>query len=73
VHTFDFIIGAGEHVPEDAVYQFVKAVHGNKADLVSGHPSFLRFDPASAGKPQPTLPHHPGAVKFFKEAGIWRG
>ena len=26
-----------------------------------------------AGKIQPRLPHHPGAVKYFKEAGIWRG
>jgi TRAP transporter TAXI family solute receptor len=73
VHTFDFIIGVGEHVPAEAVYEFVKAVHGNKADLVGGHPSFNRFDPADAGKLQPTLPHHPGAVRFFKEAGIWRG
>jgi hypothetical protein len=73
VHTFDFIIGVGAHVPDEAVYQFVKAVHGNKKDLAGGHPSFNRFDPANAAKPQPTLPHHPGAVKFFREAGIWRG
>jgi TRAP transporter TAXI family solute receptor len=73
VQTFDFIIGAGAHVPDEAVYQLVRALHANKKDLVAGHPSFNRFDPAQAGKPQPTLPHHPGAIKFFKEAGIWRG
>jgi TRAP transporter TAXI family solute receptor len=73
VHTFDFIIGAGAHVPDEAVYEFVKALHGNKKDLAAGHPSFMRFDPDNAGKPQPTLPHHPGAIKFFKEAGIWKG
>jgi TRAP-type uncharacterized transport system substrate-binding protein len=72
VHTFDFIIGAGSHVPDDVVHEFVKAVYGNKKDLVAGHPGFNQFNPAHAAKPQPTLPYHPGAIKFFKEAGIWR-
>lgn len=73
VHTFDFVIGAGTHVPDEVVYELVKAVHGGKKDLVAGHPSFNRFDPANAAKRQPTLPHHPGAIKFFREAGIWKG
>ena len=73
MHTFDFIIGAATHVPDDVVYAFVKAVHANKKDLVAGHPGFNRFDPDHAAKPQPTLPYHPGAIRFFKEAGIWRG
>jgi uncharacterized protein len=73
VQTFDFIIGVGAHVPDAAVYEFVKAVHGGKEGLVAGHPSFRMFDPNNAGKLQPTLPHHPGAIKFFKETGIWKG
>ena len=72
VHTFDFIVGVGSHVPEAAVYDFVKAVHGNKKDLIAGHPGFNQFNPANAAKPQPTLPYHPGAIRFYKEAGIWR-
>jgi hypothetical protein len=73
VQTFDFIIGVGTHVPDAVVYEFVKAIHANKKDLAAGHPSFNRFNPSEAGKFQPTLPHHPGAIRFFKEAGIWRG
>jgi hypothetical protein len=73
VQTIDVVVGAGAHVSDDVVYQFVKAVHGGKAGLVAGHPSFNGFQPANAGKNQPSLPHHPGAVKFFKEAGIWPG
>jgi TRAP-type uncharacterized transport system substrate-binding protein len=48
-------------------------VHPNKKDLAAGHPNFNRYDADNAAKPQPTLPHHPGAIRFFKEAGIWRG
>ena len=27
----------------------------------------------NAGKQQPRLPYHPGAIQYFKEAGIWKG
>jgi len=73
VQAFDFIIGVGAHVSDDAVYDFVKAVHGNRKALAEGHPSLNLFNPDNAGKLQPTLPHHPGAIRFFKEAGIWKG
>ncbi len=71
--TIDVVIGAGSHVPDDVVYEFVKAMHRNKKALAEGHPNFNRFNEKDAGKIQPTLPHHPGAIKYFKEIGIWRG
>ena len=73
VQTIDFIIGVGTHVKDDVVKEFVQAVHKNKKALVEGHPNFNAFDPAQAGKIQPRLPYHPGAIQYFKEAGIWRG
>jgi len=73
VQAFDFIIGVGTHVPDEVVYQFVKAMHASKKELAAGHPTLNLFNPANAGKLQPTLPHHPGAIRFFKEAGIWQG
>ena len=73
VQTIDVVIGAGAHVADDVVYQFVKAMRENKKGLVEGHPNFRQFDETNAGKLQPTLPHHPGAIKYFREAGIWRG
>ena len=73
VQTIDVVIGAGSHVPDDVVVQFVKAMRENKKDLVAGHPNFNQFDETAAGKVQPTLPHHPAAIRYFKEAGIWRG
>lgn len=73
VQTIDVVIGVGAHVPDAVVYQFVKAMRENKKDLVAGHPNFRQFDETNAGKVQPTLPHHPGAIKYFKEVGIWKG
>jgi hypothetical protein len=73
VQTIDVVIGVGAHVSDDVVYQFVKAMRENKKDLVAGHPNFRQFDETAAGKTQPSLPHHPGAIKYFKEVGIWKG
>ena len=38
-----------------------------------GWPNFNQFDETNCAKAQPTLPLHPGAIKYFKEVGIWRG
>ena len=73
VQTIDVVIGVGVHVPDDVVYQFVKAMRENKKDLVAGHPNFNQFNEKNAGKTQPSLPHHPGAIRYFKEVGIWNG
>jgi uncharacterized protein len=73
VQTIDVVIGVGSHVPDAVVYQFVKAMRENKKGLVAGHPNFRQFDETNAGKAQPSLPHHPGAIKYFQEAGIWKG
>jgi hypothetical protein len=73
VQTIDVVIGVGSHVADDVVHQFVKAMRENKKGLAAGHPNFNRFDETEAGKVQPSLPHHPAAIKYFKEAGIWRG
>lgn len=73
VQTIDVVVGVGAHVSDAVVQQFVKAMRENKKSLVAGHPNFNQFDETQAGKTQPTLPHHPAAIKYFKEAGIWRG
>ena len=73
VQTIDVVIGVGAHVPDAVVAQFVKAMRENKKGLVAGHPNFNQFDETQAGKVQPSLPHHPAAIKYFREAGIWKG
>jgi uncharacterized protein len=73
VQTIDVVVGVGAHVADDVVYQFVKAMRENKKGLVAGHPNFNQFDETQAGKVQPSLPHHPAAIKYFKEVNIWKG
>ena len=71
--TFDLIVAVGAHVPDDVVYKLVKAVHANKQALIKGHPSFRRFVPGRMAKQYSAIDYHPGAVRFYKEIGIWPG
>ena len=57
---------------DDLVYKVVKTVHANKPGLVAGHPSFAAFTQQGMAYPH-RLEYHPGALKFFKEAGIGKG
>lgn len=56
-------------VDEDAVYQITKTMYENLPFLNAIHPATkaMALEKAIAGLP---LPLHPGAAKFYKEAGI---
>ena len=71
--TFDDVIATGAHVPDEVVYQFVKAVHENQAELARNHPAFRHFRPANMAKQFSVMKYHPGAVRYYKEIGIWKG
>ncbi|MDE0060671.1 MAG: TAXI family TRAP transporter solute-binding subunit [Defluviicoccus sp.] len=64
-----FIVNASTKTPDETVYKVVKALHANKAKLVSVHKSFGQFDPAKINL-DIGLPYHEGSKKFFKEAGL---
>ncbi|MCV0395566.1 MAG: TAXI family TRAP transporter solute-binding subunit [Rhizobiaceae bacterium] len=66
-------VAAGADVDEELVYQVVKAIHQNKEALVAAHPSFNAMNPDDIAVPQPDVDYHPGAIRYYKEAGIWQG
>lgn len=67
----DIVLVGGVDVPEEAVYLLVKALHRNKSALVRTFGAFYGFKPAKMAPKHPT-PYHPGAIKYFREVGIWR-
>lgn len=70
---YHILILTSAKTKDDVVYKAVKAIHGKKAELAKGHPSFGAFTDAGMAEQFEDLQYHPGAVKFFKEAGIWKG
>lgn len=69
----DLVIFAGTHVADDVVEKFVASIHPNKAELVKGHPLFRSFNPKTMAKQYAVARYHPGAISFYKKAGMWTG
>lgn len=57
-------------VPEDVVYNLTKLMYEHRAEVVEKHPAAKAINPQNATRNTGT-PFHPGAIKFYKEAGIW--
>ena len=59
-----------ENVDEDIVYNLTKLMYENRAKIAEKHPAGNALNPKNAIRDYGT-PFHPGAIKFYKEAGIW--
>lgn len=68
--AFDMVLVTRAELAEDTVYKVTKALYENKQDLVGTFPPFALFNPKGMAKPLQSVPFHPGALKFYKEAGI---
>ena len=56
--------------PDEVVYQLVKAVFENHEDFTKLHPAFNRLTKEEMATDALSAPLHPGAEKYFKEAGL---
>ena len=60
---------ASKDVPADVVYELLKTMFDNKAELVGAHAKFQFLD-AKYAVSGASVPLHPGAEKFYKEKGV---
>ncbi len=67
---YPFFLTASAKVPDDVVYKVVKLMAANKSMLGDTFGPLKRFDPKGMA-PKHSTPYHPGAIKAYKEMGIW--
>jgi uncharacterized protein len=68
IGMYNFLVGRAD-LPDDLVYQLVKAVFDNQPRLVKVTPAARDTSPQNAVK-NTFLPFHPGAVRYYREIGI---
>lgn len=70
VMAYDYMLWAGKNVGDDVVYNVTKAMFENEGDFKGLGPLWRTH--SSNGMPKDQgMPYHPGAIKFYKEAGVW--
>jgi len=71
VMTYDYTFFASTATKDDTVYEAVKALHASEKDLLASGPFWTGFTGARMAN-DVDIPFHPGAIRFYKEIGIWQ-
>jgi len=64
-------VATSTKVNERTVSTLLKAWWGNISELHTIHPQFKKWTKDVQAITNFTVPYHPGAVKFYREAGVW--
>jgi TRAP transporter TAXI family solute receptor len=72
VAAFDLLFVTNNKVPENVIYKVTKAIYGGKKALFASFKTLgANFSPQKMAKVLPAGEYHPGAIKFYKEVGMW--
>ena len=69
--SYSVYLAASAHLSEEAVYIILKSIWENYRDLYPVHPWLKDWKPETMPSSIQPAPYHDGAVKFFKEKGVW--
>jgi len=60
-------------LPDDLVYNIIKAVYDRSEERNAIHPMAKKYTVENAFRGSKSVPvgYHPGAIKYYKERGIW--
>jgi TRAP transporter TAXI family solute receptor len=70
VSTVRNLLMVRRDMSEDLAYHITRVLFERKAELAAAHPAARDLDPARAAIAP--VPLHPGAIRYFREAGAWK-
>ena len=69
--SYDFYLVAREGLPEDLVYTIVKVLWEQNTALTSINSQLQDWIPDHFVTELNRIAYHPGAIRFYKERGVW--
>lgn len=70
--SYDLYFLTHKALPDHVVVAVLKAIWDNIGKLPPLHPNFREWTRDRAASADVTLPYHPGAIRFYREAGVWK-
>ena len=61
---------AAETADEELIYQVTKRLYEQREQVTAKHPAGRAINPANVVRDTGT-PFHPGAIRYYREIGIW--
>ncbi|MBI2371879.1 MAG: TAXI family TRAP transporter solute-binding subunit, partial [Deltaproteobacteria bacterium] len=71
VMAHDVYITTGASQSEDTVYAITRLLWEKEAEIQKGGSRLVDFARKHMVKRETTIPYHPGAIRFYKEKGVW--
>lgn len=71
IAVFDTFFNISGNVSDDDAYKITKTVVESWAEFGKQHPIFRGLKPNQLSPATNPIPYHPGAIKYYKEAGLW--
>ncbi len=71
VAAIDVYLNVSAHVPAEDVYRLIGTIHRNWSALQQKLPALRATAPEQLLPASFTYPFHDGAVRYFREAGLW--
>jgi len=69
--TNDIYLVGTKDLSEDGAYAIVKALWDNTKELAAAYAALASWRQDRMVSTKAFIPYHPGAIKFYKEKGIW--
>ena len=66
----DIVLLARENINDAAIYEITKTLWEHNAELVK-RPGLMEWQTKRFVTQEPMMPYHDGAIKFYREKGVW--
>lgn len=70
--AFPQVVFTHAGVDDDIVYEMARVLHQEKAAMAANFIPFNAYDPDAMAGNTASTPYHPGALRYFEEAGLGR-
>ncbi len=70
--TYDYLLWTHKGMDPEVVYKVTKVMHTQEKQLKQGGPLWRSYQANARLQRDQGHPYHPGAIKYYKEVGLWK-